>query len=200
MLDLKKVAVTGGLSSGKSTFCRELQKLGAYYISADQITHRLLCEHSKIIHSLVELLGDHIVVDGKIDRSKIAECIFGSTQLLKQVEAIVHPAVDAEIKHIYKQIRASGQYLLFVVEVPLLFEARLSRWYNKVVTILTDKKEAMCRYRLQTGHSMQEYERRMRHQMDPEIKAKRSHIVIKNNRSIQELQEQARTLYAALTH
>jgi len=198
MLKLKKIAVTGGCASGKTTFCRELQSSGAYYISADQVIHHILQKDQKIIKQLVALLGSQIMTDGMVDRAKVARLIFDSKEKLKQVESILHPAVKKEIKTLYQKIQKLHQYLLFVVEVPLLFEARMQRSYDAVVTILTNEKKAALRYMMGSENPMEEYARRMQHQLPPKEKAKRSDIIITNDRSIKELQEKARALYQAL--
>jgi len=57
MLTLRKVAITGGLSSGKSSVCQIFQELGAYIVSADEIVHRLLAPQSPVSEKIIELLG-----------------------------------------------------------------------------------------------------------------------------------------------
>ena len=202
MLDLVKVAVTGGLASGKSTFCRELQKLGAYYISADQILHKLLEQDLTIAKALRELLGDEIIVDEGINRGKIADIVFESQELLKQVEAILHPAIQAKIQEIYEEsyklIAKTVQKALFVVEVPLLFEACMEKWYDFVIAIVAIDSIACARYELKTGHLPKEYERRMQHQLAPADKAKRADYIVENNHTLEEFQEKAKALFKSL--
>src|SRR5262245_55950333 len=103
MLILKKVAVTGGLSCGKSSVCRIFKELGAYVVSADDIVHQLLTPQTKPGQQVIELMGSDIVVDQHIDRSKIAKKVFGNLKLLKSLEQILHPAVRHEIDKKYQQ-------------------------------------------------------------------------------------------------
>jgi len=199
MLELKKVAITGGLASGKTTFCQELQKLGAYYVSADQILHQILHQDSKIAKALKELLGNDVVADGVVDRTKIADIVFDSKEKLKQVEAILHPVIQAEIQKAYHCASQKRDYSLFVVEVPLLFEAHMEDWYDYTIAILTDESTAMLRYQQKIGKPLTDYTRRMQHQMLPTEKANRADFVVENKRSIQEFQENAKALFTALT-
>ena len=76
MLRLRKVAVTGGLSCGKSSVCRIFKELGAYVVSADEIVHRLLSTKTNLGQQVISLLGKEIITNGKINRSTIAKKVF----------------------------------------------------------------------------------------------------------------------------
>ena len=193
-----RVAVTGGLSSGKTTFCLELQKLGAYYVSADQILHQILVQDQEIVGALVDLLGDDILVNDVIDRAKMADIVFRSKKKLHEIEAILHPAIQAKIDAIYAQAVKEHKHSLFVVEVPLLFEAYMAHAYDATIAILTEENLAAERYKLETNRLPDDYSRRMQHQLPPKEKAKNADFVIENNRSKQEFQEKAKALYQVL--
>ncbi|HSX12427.1 MAG TPA: dephospho-CoA kinase, partial [Rhabdochlamydiaceae bacterium] len=90
MLGLRKLAVTGGLSSGKTTVCKILESLGAYYISADQIVHRLLSPDTKIGKKIIDLLGPKILNGDQFDRAKIAKIVFSQKDTLNALEKILH--------------------------------------------------------------------------------------------------------------
>ena len=76
MLTLKKIAVTGGIASGKSTLCHIFQNLGACVVSADQITHQLLSTHQPLIQQVISLLGEDILENGQIDRKRVSRIVF----------------------------------------------------------------------------------------------------------------------------
>ena len=92
MLKLKRAAVTGGLSCGKSSVCRILSELGAYVVSADKIVHQLLSSDANLGQEIVHLLGPSVLVNQTLDRSRIAHIVFHDSELLKALEALVHPA------------------------------------------------------------------------------------------------------------
>ncbi len=89
---MRKVAVTGGIASGKSTVTGFFQKFGAYVVSADQIVHKLLSSHtaSKQVQFAP---GNEILTDGCIDRKKVADAVFRKPKLLQELEAFLHPLV-----------------------------------------------------------------------------------------------------------
>ena len=86
MLTLKRVAVTGGLSSGKSSVCFFFKELGAYVVNADDIVHTLLSTDTQLINKVKLLFGENVIVDGKIDRSKVAKIVFQLEGILPHIE------------------------------------------------------------------------------------------------------------------
>ncbi len=103
MLKLRKVAITGGLSCGKSSVCRILKEFGAYVVSADKIVHQLLSSDTNLGQKIVDLLGTSVLVNQKLDRSRIARIVFHDLELLKALEALVHPAVYRELNRDYQK-------------------------------------------------------------------------------------------------
>ena len=95
MLTLKKIAITGGISSGKTTVCRILNKHGACTLNSDQIIHKFLTDDYPCITETIDLFGSEILTDGKIDRKKIAEIVFNDVEKLKALEKILHPRLLA---------------------------------------------------------------------------------------------------------
>ena len=80
------MAVTGGLSCGKSSVCRIFKELGAYVVSADEIVHQLLSPDTNLGQKIISLLGTEIVVNQKLDRSRIAEMYFKNPELLNRLK------------------------------------------------------------------------------------------------------------------
>ena len=118
-VNLRKVAVTGGLASGKTTVCRLLKERGAYVVDADALVRGSLVTDSAIKQQVIKLLGQEIVVNHQIDRKKISDIVFSNPEKLKQLEPILHPAVRREINHLFDTVKLE-KYRFFVAEVPLL--------------------------------------------------------------------------------
>lgn len=189
MLELKKIAITGGLASGKSTVCQFFQELGAYIVSSDAIVHELL-EHPKDLGQKILLtLGSDILQNGKIDRKILADKVFGNRDQLRKLEKILHPAVLQEIEHRYEQVRREKKYTSFVVEMPLLYEIQVEGFYDVVVTVVASDAVAKSRF-VAKGHTEQEYEKRMSRQLDPSIKAKKASYTLINNGSLDDLRRE----------
>lgn len=189
MLTLMKVAITGGVASGKSTVCRLFKELGAFVVNADAIVHELLTPHSDLGQQVVRLLGIQTPPDEKHFREIIAERVFRDPNLLATLEKILHPAVLKKIEELYAETSNKGTYVYFVVEIPLLFEIQNEKFYDAVVVVLTDEEISRKRFE-QSGFPKGEYERRMQRQMNPIKKAALSDYVITNNGSLEDLKKQ----------
>lgn len=194
MLALKKIAVTGGLASGKSTVCALLKKRGAYVVSADEIVHQLLSPHTLLGQQVIKLLGSDIVNDHELDRKKIAQIVFSSPQKLEALEKLLHPQVLNEIDAAYQKIKQSSDYRCFVAEVPLLYEIGAEKLFDLVIGVVADP--AQCRARIQTAkdYSIEDYDKRMQRQQTN--KADQADVVILNNSSIENLSDQVNQFLA----
>lgn len=199
MLRLKKVAVTGGLSSGKSTVCRIFRGLGAYVVSSDEIVHQLLSIDTNVGQQVIKLLGSDIIVDHKIDRSRIAKKVFTDPELLEALEKLLHPAVRDEIEKQYGQVKQNQAHPLFIAEIPLFFESgKLNSDYDDVIAVLAEEKNARKRFLENTAHDEKEFERRMSRQMSPEKKALMASSIIHNNGSLEDLRKAVTNLFNKL--
>lgn len=200
MLKLKKLAITGGLSSGKTTVCRLFKELGAFVVSADKIVHGLLVPDSIVGQQVIQLFGPGIVENNSLNRKKIAQRAFLDVKLLKALELLIHPIVFAEIEKKYQCIRKSRKYSLFVVEIPLIYELFKQDEFDAVVAVISDLSICQQRFIRQTHQTIEEFEQRTAQQINPEEKAEKSDYVINNNGSLADLKEQVTKLYSLLSN
>lgn len=197
MLNLKKVAVTGGLSSGKSAVCNFFRKLNAYVISADEIVHKLLSLDTETGQQVAAIFGPGVIKNEKLDRQAIAEIAFKDPVLLKKLEQCIYPAVTKIIERHYQEAKHLNPPL-FLVEIPKLFEAGMETWFDAVITVSTN--ENLCRERFEArGGTDLEYARRMANQMPIKDKIKRSNYIIENNKGLDELKTSVAKLFYVLT-
>ncbi|MDN3507193.1 MAG: dephospho-CoA kinase [Simkaniaceae bacterium] len=193
MLILKKIAITGGLSCGKSAVCQILQKLGAYVVSADVIVHQLFSPSSTLFQPLIALLGEDVIQTGRIEPRLVASKVFSNQETLKALEALIHPAVLEEIENQAKQ--APANTTLFVAEIPLLYEIEKDHLFDTVVAVVSDEKLAKKRFQEKTNHSMEEFEKRMTHQLPPSEKSARADYTILNNGTLKDLEMEVKNLH-----
>jgi len=191
---LKKVAVTGGIASGKSTVCSSFKDLGAYVLSTDEIAHQLLDPTTQLGKSVIALLGDDCVEKGQFNRKKIAKKVFKNTALLYALEKLIHPEVQRVVETAYKTISQSTQYTLFVVEVPLLFESGQQTFYDKVIVVISD--ETVCQQRFEGGAT--EFMHRTQRLMPLNQKLKKADFIIDNRHSLAELHQNIQTINISL--
>jgi dephospho-CoA kinase len=200
MLDLRKVAITGSISSGKSSVCQILKKLGAYVVSADEIVHQLLSYNTDVKQKVIKLLTlDRFnLTEGCIDRSLIAKKVFNDPKLLKALEGILHPIVKAEIEKIYQEAALSKKYSLFVAEIPLLFEAGMERDFDFVVVVKAPKETCLKRFLQATGRNEEEYEKRSARLIDIEEKSRKADFIVTNDGSMEMLEKLIETIWKQL--
>jgi dephospho-CoA kinase len=198
VLKLKKIAVTGGLSSGKTTVCNLFGQLGAQVVSADDIVHQLLSLTTPIGQRIVHLFGNNVVKNGKLDRQLIAKIAFHHPDLLMQLEKILHPAVFTEMDKLYLETEKKQQARLFAAEIPLLFEAGQDKYFDAIVTVMAP--EDICQQRFHSkGGSLEEYRQRMNRQMTPQEKSALSLFTIENAGDLDHLKSIVTQLFHVFT-
>jgi dephospho-CoA kinase len=195
---LKKGAVTGGLSCGKSSVCRFFQERGCYVISADEIVHELLSKNREIIQDVVKLLGIDILINNQIDREKVAKKVFSQPQLLKSLENILHPAVQKEIKNQYKIEKRKGVATLFIAEIPLLFETHADSFFDFTITVVASVDICKERFKLNTSYDENEFEKRQLRQLSVQEKINKADYVVENNGTLIELKHAVEKLYTKI--
>ena len=198
MLTLRKVAITGGLSSGKSTVCEIFKDLGAYTVSSDQIVHQLLLHDRLLQKKIIRLLGPEILTNHHIDREKVAKLVFANQEKLQALEKLIHPAVFHEIQSLYNRVKKGSSHRLFIAEVPLLFETEQENLFDTVVTVLSNHETCKNRFNNMNNRSEADFNDRMMRQMSPEEKAARSDFILINNGTLEDLRAQVTELTSKL--
>lgn len=126
--------VTGGIGSGKSTIRQTLDGLGALTIDADRVGHAVL-EPEGAAFDHVARQWPSVVVDGRIDRSRLGQIVFSDHDELRKLEAISHPAIGAAIA---EQIAEAGDDRVVVVEVSVPKDLLGVGWLRTIVADLGD--------------------------------------------------------------
>lgn len=184
MLTLKKIAITGGIASGKTSVCHILKTHGACTLNSDQIVHHLLAKDQKCIDEVISLLGNGILTEGKIDRKNVAEIVFKDSKKLDALEKILHPKLFEMIDQEYERVKEVEKYHCFVVEMPLVQEIEKTKTFDAVVAVYADEETAMRR--MKEGFP---YDKRMSRQWKAKKKAKKADYVIQNNGTLEDLKQ-----------
>lgn len=129
-----KIAITGGIGSGKSTVAKIIKEQGYTVYSCDEIYDDLLKDNT-FLAKIAAQFSSVILPDGTLDRQKLSEIVFNDKSALNKLNFITHPAIMEEF---FK--RAEDKVLCFC-EVPLLFENGFETLFNDVLVILRDKRE-----------------------------------------------------------
>ena len=190
------VGLTGGIGAGKSTVSAMLAERGAAIVDADQIARDLQSPGSPVLAAMAERFGSHIIRDdGSLDRAAVAAIVFNDEDALKDLNGIVHPAMQDEIQ---RQIDAHrGTDRVVVLDFPLLGEnprAGLS------ATIVVDIPVDVAIQRLVEQRGMDEADARARigSQISREERNSSATHVIDNGGDRDALTEQVDALWAEL--
>jgi dephospho-CoA kinase len=151
------VGLTGGIGSGKSTVSTMLAERGALVIDADLVTRELQQPGQPVLAALVERFGDVLTPEGALDRARLASIAFTDDQALKDLNAIVHPAVRAEIRRRATEYRDTDRVV--VLDVPLLVEGDR---YGAQAVVVVDTPIDVAVARLVAYRGMNEADARAR--------------------------------------
>ena len=183
------VGLTGGIGSGKSTVSTLLAAKGAVVVDADAITRELQEPGTPVFVAMVERFGPGIVgPDGGLDRPAVADIVFGDPEALKDLNAIVHPAVGAEIMLRMAEL-ADGDAVV-VLDVPLMVESKNAYPVAGLLVVDVDPELAVRRLVEQRGMREPDVRARMARQATREERLERADFVIHNDGGLDDLTAQ----------
>jgi dephospho-CoA kinase len=191
------VGLTGGIGSGKSTVSALLGDRGAVVIDADAITRELQALGQPVLDAIVERFGPGVrAADGTLDRQALADVVFSNGEALAALNALVHPAVGAEIA---RRLEAeSGSDRVVVLDVPLLVESGRADM-SALVIVDVDPEVAVSRLVAQRQMREDDVRARMARQASRADRVARADVVIDNSGSREELHRQVEQLWPRLT-
>ena len=187
-----RVALTGGIGSGKSLVGEILEELGALVIDSDQLAREVIERGSPGYEEVVNAFGDSILSEGQIDRSKLAAVVFKESDLRKKLESIIHPLVREAAEKLAKKLPSGA---ILINQIPLLVEGDGAKRFDYVVTVSADEEIRRERLRLR-GLKDYEITQRMAAQVSDSQREKIANYIIRNDGSIDELTRAVEALMA----
>jgi dephospho-CoA kinase len=182
------IALTGGIGSGKSRAAAILEELGAHSISADTLARGVLERGERGYNEVVAHFGDEILIEGQIDRKKLAEIVFNDSKQLEVLESITHPLIRAKF---VSETRALPENTVVVYEIPLLAESisRQKQLNFDHVIVLESTAEIRISRLIERGLSAKDAQLRIANQHSDEQRKKIATHVINNEGSLEELMD-----------
>ena len=176
------VGLTGGLGAGKSEALRLLEELGAATLSTDAIVHELL-GGDELRDEIAARLGPEVAVDGELDRSRIAERVFGDEDARAWLEQLLWPRVGERVAG-WRVAQPADQ--VAVVEVPLLFESGMEVVFDATIAVVADEELRERRAGARGHAAVAEREGR---QLSQQEKSDKADFTVRNDGSLDELKE-----------
>jgi dephospho-CoA kinase len=187
-----RVALTGGIGSGKSLVGEILEELGALVIDSDQLAREVIERGSPGYEEVVTAFGDSILSEGQIDRSKLAAVVFNESDLRKKLESIIHPLVRESAEKLARKLPSGA---ILINQIPLLVESDGAKRFDYVVTVSADEEIRRERLRLR-GLKDYEITQRIAAQVSDLEREKIANYIIRNDGSIDELTRAVEALMA----
>ncbi len=193
---MKKIGITGGIGSGKSTVCKLFALFGIPVYNADDEAKNILEEKKEVKDKIVALFGNNVLTsEGKVDRVELAKRVFNHKENLEKLNTIVHPAVALHFDAWLKK-QQGCPYIL--KEAAILFESGAYQQTDAVITVTAPLELKMKRVMERSAITRDEVMQRMNNQWNDEEKLKRSAYEIQNDEA-QLIIPQILKIHAALT-
>lgn len=185
------VGLTGGIGAGKSTVAQFFAELGALVIDADQLARMAIERGSDGFADVMLRFGDEVIVNGDVDRKKLAEIVFSDPQARKDLEAIIHPRVQALFAEAVADLDIDD---ILIYEIPLLVETGAAAKFDYIITVESDIELRKARL-LKKGLYISQIEKRMASQVTPEAREAIADKVIRNDGDEDSLLRQVENLW-----
>jgi dephospho-CoA kinase len=187
-----RIALTGGIASGKSTVAKLFEALGAKLIDTDQIAREIVTPPSAVLERIAARFGPEILLaNGALDRAHLRRIVFADPAARKDLEAITHPAIREEVARLSRQV--GGPYQL--IAVPLLVETGTQGDYDRVLLVDANPDEQKRRLMLRDGVDMPAAERMLAAQVSREERRAVANDIIDNSGDVKHLAAQVEALH-----
>lgn len=165
---MRVLAVTGGIGSGKSYVVKMFAAMGVPVYDADMRTKQLYDADKGLLAALTEALGGDILLDGRLDRARMAAKIFSDRQLLAKVEETVHPYVLADMRRWIGEQEDAGKAFAIIESAVFLEKPSFSSLADKVLTVSCPLETRIARVMERSGSSREEVLARITNQWSDE--------------------------------
>lgn len=179
---MKVIGVTGGIASGKSLISDWFEKAQIKVIDADKVYRSLIKTHKKMLKEIITAFNLKQNANQPLDLKELGHIVFNSKKEMIKLNKITHPYVIEMMEEQIEDHRLNEESII-VLDVPLLFEAKMEKYCDSIICVYTDKETQIDRLR-KRGHLTREAAiQRIDSQMSLEIKKEKSDYVIDNSYS-----------------
>lgn len=177
-----RVAITGGIGSGKTTVAKIINEQGYKVISCDEVYEELLCDRA-FTDKLLNCFGTEIFYKGKVDKKKLAEIVFSDNDKLVKLNGLTHPAIMAEV------MKRTENTALSFCEVPLLFENGFEKFFDEIIVVMRNERERVKSVVKRDSISEKDVYKRINAQLDYKNGNFTEYYVIHNTLGFTDLQK-----------
>ncbi|MBL4653870.1 MAG: dephospho-CoA kinase [Flavobacteriales bacterium] len=177
---MKKIGLTGGIGSGKSTIAKIFQTLGVPVYDSDKEAKKLINEDEQLKQSLILLFGEEAYSNGEYSRKFVSQLVFKNKEKLAELNAIVHPAVRKHFDNWCDEQNKKGERYT-IKEAAILFESGANEGLDKVITVNAQEEIRIKRVMLRDNISKIQIENRINNQLTDEERSSKADYLIDNS-------------------
>ena len=189
------IGITGNFGAGKTTIAGMFGKLGAQVIDADCIAHKIINKDAAVYKKLLACFGKVILTGPYISRKRLADIVFSDKKKLRKLNRITHPKILDIIK---SKIKNSSRSAILVVDAPLLIEAGLLSWVDKLI-VVKSKSTVLSKRLKEKGIDSSQIQRRLNVQMKENKKLKLANFIVDNSGSLSQTAKQVKDIWVKIS-
>ena len=194
---IRRIALTGGIATGKSYVANRLKEAGVAIVDADVLSREVVAPGSPGLAAVRKRFGpDAVRRDGTMDRVRIAQIVFKDKRARLDLEAIIHPAVQNAINAFFDSLPKRTPFA--VADIPLLYETHREKLFHSVIVVACPPAMQLERLMERNKMSKEDAERRLAAQLPIDVKAKQATYLIKTDGTFADTDAQVDALIATL--
>lgn len=193
---IRKIALTGGIATGKTYVAKRLREAGVPIVDADALAREVVAPGSPALAAIRKRFGpDAVRRDGTMDRVRVAQIVFKDKRARLDLEAIIHPAVVKAINDFFASLPKRTPFA--VADIPLVFETGRDKEFDAVVVVACPRAMQLERLMERNKLSKEDAERRLAAQWPIDKKVDKATHVISNVGTFEQTDAQVDALIAA---
>jgi len=194
---IRKIALTGGIATGKTYVANRLREAGVPIVDADALAREVVAPGTPALNAVRKRFGpDAVRRDGSMDRVRVAQIVFKDKRARLDLEAIIHPAVVKAINDFFAGLPKRTPFA--VADIPLVFETHREKEFDAIVVVACPRDMQLQRLMERNKLSKEDAERRLAAQLPIDQKVKKATHVVNNDGTFEQTDAQVDALIAAL--
>jgi dephospho-CoA kinase len=177
-----KIAITGGIGSGKSTVCHMVEEMGYPVFSCDEIYQKMQSD-TAFLSVMQENFGKKVVKEGKLDKEALSFAVFSDRALLQKLDDVTHPLI---MDRLYAEM---ANHAVAFAEVPLLFEGGFEKDFDRVIVVLRKEGERLAAVCKRDNITEEKVADRIKNQVNYEKIDLNGHTIIYNDGDLNALRK-----------
>jgi dephospho-CoA kinase len=195
---IRKIALTGGIATGKTYVATRLREAGVPIVDADALSREVVAPGSPALAAIRKRFGpDAVRRDGTMDRIRVGQIIFKDKRARLDLEAIVHPAVVKAINDFFATLPKRTPFA--VADIPLVFETGRDKEFDAIIVVACPREMQLQRMMERNKLSKEDAERRLAAQLPIDQKVKKATYVIDNAGTFAQTDAQIEALIGKLS-